>query len=292
MPIPNYKRLGGAASAAAAEGLVVFREKPLQLDSAGLVWQLKYTPDPQYVWPVLNGVELDPYYPTGASQFTLDGNVLTLAEPVIPSDSDDWWWVWYFRKGKKGGSGNRSGKARQFGAPADVGGPGTAVALGRMAGNVWLQARLVPNLATPLMAGNSLQIGSAGTYSVVNTLNNSNPYELKAGPMPLWALIDAINGDASNGAAGVWFSSATPPNQDVVASITSGGILLQVIAGAVDGSITVDMGGTGGRIQITLPDSNTTYYPSVTLTGGYMLDGDTVTIGSVTYTFKGSLGFD
>jgi hypothetical protein len=302
--LPNYVLLGAGGAITAGGnnkgvGNQFVREIPKgALDGVNTTFTLSFVPTPQWaIWVVLNGVLQDPYNPAGTPQFTLgtapsspptsppisDNRTLTFA--VAPK-ATDWLWVIYV-KGIAGGS--STGKARRFGIGA-VGAPGTASSDGRRVD--WLEATMFVNPAVLPLAGSTVQIGSATTYTWVTTLNNAVPFQIKAGPTPFWAIVDAINGNTGSAGYGVYFSTATTPNPDVVASIGPGGILLQVIADAIDGSITLDASGSGMTIQFTLPTAPQVYYTTAVITSGVMADGDTVTISSQTYTFKFGLGFN
>ncbi len=281
----NASILGSSGIVAMGDGtnLSVFREIPTQIDTDGYVWQLKYAPSPAYVWPILNGVTLDPYFPDGAPQFTLDGKILTLAEPVNlegTSLGDDWFWVWYFRKGAKG-TGSRSGKARQFGA-GPLGGPGTAIALGRRID--WLEARVQINLIAPPTNGDTITIGGV-TYVFATTINSildESPNFIALDGNIISNLDAAINATPGAGGIGEAYSSATVANPDVV---SAGYGQLQAKAGSTLDSITLTSS-VSGKIQFSLPSAYLTFMGSTNMTSGIMHDGDTVTIGSRTYTFK------
>ncbi len=281
----NASILGSSGIVALGTGgnLQPFREVPTQVDTDGYVWELSYTPNPAYVWPILNGITLDPYFPSGAPQFTLDGKIITLSVPVNlegTSLGDDWFWVWYFRKGA---TGTGSGKARQFGA-GTLGGPGTGIALGRRID--WLEARVQVNLIIPPANGDTITIGGV-TYAFATSINSILdlvPNVIAIGGNIIQNLDAAINAGAGAGIGGA-YSSATVANPDVV---SAGYGQLQAKAGSTLDSITLTSS-VGGKIVFSLPSAYLSFMNSTNMTSGIMHDGDTVTIGSRTYTFKDTI---
>jgi hypothetical protein len=299
MPLSNYIEIGKPAASFASTGKgiggQIVREIPKgTMDGSNTVFTLSYAPTPQWaVWLVVNGDKQNPYpliSPATAPDFTLDGNTITYR--VAPMAAD-WHEIMYLKGPSVGSSG--SGMARFFGpgtsgSTAIVGGPGSASSSGSALYSRW--GTIVFGVDNPA-DGDTLTIGST-TYTFKTTINNAVANEIHIGStlgVTVSNTIGAILADGLYSVSGTDYSSATTPNPDIVIAHNMYGagnfFDIWALLPSADATIVLSSSVTSaGVIYFLNPKLIGQHLDTMTLANVAMNDGDTLTIGSVTYTFR------
>ncbi len=250
-----------------------FAEKPIgTYNGSNTAFTLSYTPNPQFVlFLFVNGVFQNPSG-SGSADYSLSGNAITFT--VAPKSTDQVWCI-YFRSAP-GSSGGTSGgvQARQYGGPAS--GSGGSGGYASASGTFNLpDSTSVVGFGTPAN-GDTVTIGSV-TYTFRNSPSSANDVSAVtvSGLVPAQCLANAINGGFGAGTA---YGSGTTANPDASAAYSGvGGLTISAKPSPTVNPISL----SSSTVQITFTPSS--------ISPGNMTNGDTVTVGSKTYTFVTAL---